>query len=319
MFLEKFSRYFRRYEIILGARKKTAPVLPIVAKHGEYSVLDAINEAINKDKAWIKQSNGEIVDLVKAEYDSANKTVVLLFHRANPDAADPTYRKKNKGKITVRVGDRDDEEEQSVSCHLLIRVTPREYVKYYAVLEEIPGLSMATIREVMAKTLNEYEYKFDKKLKKKTIEETTYCTIRAEGIKSETVADALKTGKANFITLTRTADAAYADSEGILEPVIETMKLRVKGILEEANWKVKMGALIEKAKGDGWQKFNVEIALPGNRTRQVILDREQNAKEILFVKADQVSLDNEITICSTDFHADLVKKGRAILDTLEAK
>lgn len=319
MFLEKLSRYFRRYEIVLGARKGTAPILPLVADAGQYSVLDAINEKLAKDKAFVKQSNGSIVELIKAKFDSQNNMLVLLFHRTNPDAAEPTYRKKHHGKITVRIGDRDDDEEQSVSCHLLIRATPHKDHRYYCVLEEIPGLSMAIVREVVAVALHDYVYKYDKKTKKSTQEESTYCTIKAEGLKSESVADALKTGKANFITLTRPANPKYADSEGILEPVTETMKLRVTGVLEETNWQQKMGHLLEKAKGDGWQKFNVEISLPNNRTRQVSLERQQDAKEILFVKADQVGLSAEITACSTDFHVELVAKGEGILRLLEIK
>lgn len=90
MFLEKFSRYFRRYELVLGARKTTAPILPLVAADGEYSILDAINDKLRKDKASITQSNGEIVELVKAKHVAETNTVVLLFHRASPNAADPT-------------------------------------------------------------------------------------------------------------------------------------------------------------------------------------------------------------------------------------
>lgn len=194
MFLEKFSRYIRRYEIILGARKSTAPVLPLVGKDGEYSVLDAIQTKLKNDKASITQSNGDIVELIKVEHRKTDNVLALLFHRASPDAADPTYRKKKAGKVSVRVADKEDDEEQSVSCHMLIRTTPHTETRYLTTLEEIPGLSMGVVREVVAALLQDYQYKFTKKKK----EETTYCTVKAEGLKSETMADALKTGTANF-------------------------------------------------------------------------------------------------------------------------
>lgn len=175
---------------------------------------------------------------------------------------------------------------------------------------------MATVREVVAAILYDYQYKFEKKKGK---EEATYCTVKAEGLKSETVADALKTGKASFITLTRPAEAKYTDGDGLWVPMSNVMKLRVKGIIEENNWQGKIGNLLSIAKNDGWTKFNVEISLPDDRTRQVSLDRIQDAKEILFVKADKVDLAKEILVCSTDFHEDLLKKGLGVLEAIEKK
>jgi hypothetical protein len=316
MFLEKFSRYFRRYEIILGARKTTAATLPLVAGAGHFSVLDAINAKLAKDKASIQQVNGDAVELVKAKHIKKDDIVVLLFHRANPNAAEPAYRKKKEGKVTVRIGERGADEDQSVSAHLIIRSSPHKDSRYYAILEEIPGLSMATVREVIAALLVDYEYKFQRKPGKS---ESTYCTIKAEGLKSETVADALKTGKASWITLTRPAPAKYTDGDGLWVPVNDTMKLRVKGVIEEANWTAKIGHLIETAKGDGWESFNVEISLPDERSRQVKLDAIQDARELMFVKSDRVDLGKEILVCSTEFHDDLLKKGLGVLKLIEKK
>jgi hypothetical protein len=168
----------------------------------------------------------------------------------------------------------------------------------------------------VAAILYDYQYKFEKKKGK---EEATYCTVKAEGLKSETVADALKTGKASFITLTRPAEAKYTDGDGLWVPMSNAMKLRVKGVIEEGNWQDKIGNLLSIAKNDGWTKFNVEISLPDDRTRQVSLDRIQDAKEILFVKADKVDLAKEILVCSTDFHDDLLKKGLGVLEVIEKK
>lgn len=228
----------------------------------------------------------------------------------------PLTGKKKEGKVTVRIGDKEADEEQSVSAHLIIRSTPHKNSRYYAILEEIPGLSMATVREVIATLLVDYEYKFERKPGKK---ESTYCTVKAEGLKSETVAAALKTGKASWITLTRPAPAKYTDGDGLWVPVNDTMKLRVKGVIEEANWKEKIGHLIETAKVDGWENFNVEISLPDHRSRSVRLDKIQDAKEIMFVKSDRVDLAKEILVCSTDFHGDLLKKGIGILELIEKK
>ena len=207
------------------------------------------------------------------------------------------------------------EPKQSVSCHMIIRAAPYKDSHYRTTLEEIPGLSMGIVREVIAALLQDYEYKF----KKKKGEDSTYCTIKAVGLKSETMADALKTGTANFITLTRKAPAKYVDGDGLWEPGNDVMKLLIKGEIQEENWKDKVGALLTMAKKDGWEKFNIQISLPDKRTRQVSLDRVQDAKEVLFVKADRVDLATEIGVCSTDFHADLVNESLGVLQLIEKK
>lgn len=82
MFLEKYSRYFRRYEIILGARKTTAATLPLVAGAGKFSVLDAIDAKLAKDKATIKQENGDVVELGSVDVHFKRMTVAVRAMKA---------------------------------------------------------------------------------------------------------------------------------------------------------------------------------------------------------------------------------------------
>lgn len=314
MFLEKFSRYFKRYEIILASRKKHAATIPLVGPDGAYSVYDAIQQKLKAGRTTIKQSNNDTVELIEAEYRSKDNTLAILFHRASPDAADPAYRKKKAGKLSVRTANKEADEEQSVSAHLLIRATPYKDQCYKATLEEIPGLSMGVVREIIADILNEYEYKF---MTPKNKEETTYCTIKAEGIKSETIADALKTGQANFVTFTRRAPADYVDGDGLWEPVSNIMKLRIKGKIETKDWKRKIGGLLDRAHKDGWESFNIEIS-DGERKKSVSLDREQDAKEIIFVKADRIDMPIELSRCSIDLNESIIRAGLEVLKRIES-
>lgn len=315
MFLERHSRYIRRYEIVLGARKSTAPIIPMIAEEKDFSVFDALSEKLANDKASVKQANGDTIELIKIKPLANEDAIALLFHRTSPDAADPTYRKKRAGRVSVRTPDKDEDEEQSVSCHMVIKTSPKNDHTYLATLEEIPGLSMALVQEVIAAILRDYTYKFSRK----GADEATYCTIKVNGIKSETVADALQTGRASFITLTRPAPADYTDGDGLFVPQNQIMKLRIQGEIQEQTWRDKIGGLLTKAKRDGWKRFNVEISLPEKRTRQVSLDIEriQNASEILFVRSDLVDLPAEIGVCSVDFHDGLIEKSLNVLRLAE--
>src|SRR5436190_21800218 len=102
MFLEKFSRFFRRYNLRISARAKSAAVLPLAADAGQPSILDALNAAKKAGGLSEAQSNDDLVELVAIEHDKKAGALTLLFHRTSPEAADPTYRKKAKDKIELR-------------------------------------------------------------------------------------------------------------------------------------------------------------------------------------------------------------------------
>lgn len=310
MFLEKYSRYFRRYELIFKPRHKYAPYMPLVAEAGHFSIVDALENRINEGKAFTTQSNGDVVELMKVAYRLDDGVVVLLFHRGSPDAADPTYRKREKAGVTVRTAEKEPDEEQSVSAHLVISAATAEKGVHRAVLEEIPGLSMALLQAVIAQALAAYPYEYE--TKKKQVGET-HCLVKAVGIKSETIGNALKTGKLDTITFARRGPAEYVDSEGLWEPMDDVLRLRVTGKVDAATWSKKLGALVKKAAADGWEKFNLEIALDDKRSRTVPIDREQDAREVLFVRSDQVSVKSELPVCSVAFQDELIEQATTVL------
>ncbi|RYG86055.1 MAG: hypothetical protein EON58_22190, partial [Alphaproteobacteria bacterium] len=280
LFLEKFSRFLRMYDLRFSPRHTGAPYLPLDGGAKNFSVRDALQKWVQEEKALVVQPNGDVVELMAVDF--RNSCLVLLFHRASPNAADPAYRRKARQKagvkVTVRNAVKELDEEQSVSAHLVISNDKVSDGVYRAALEEIPGLSMGPIREIVALALNSYQYDFMRG--KKKID--TYTVFRPEGLKSETITNALKKGEIGFVTLSRQAKAPFVDADGIFKPTIETMKLRVTGEITSKNWRDTLGQMVGSARKAGWPNVNVDIGLDNNRKRTVQLDRDDEAKEVLF-------------------------------------
>lgn len=124
MFLEKHSRFLRLYDLRIAPRHSDAAFLPLEAGKTNFSVRDGFEKHLATGKALVVQPNGDIVELMKVSFDDVAGSLVLLFHRASPNAAEPSYRKKAREeagvKITLRQAEKAEGEEQAVSAHLVI-------------------------------------------------------------------------------------------------------------------------------------------------------------------------------------------------------
>lgn len=313
LFLEKHSRFFRRYDLTLAPRHKGGAYLPLSGDGNQYSILDALTKRVSAEQAIERQPNGDVVELMEVTYDKKTKALILLFHRGSPDAADPTYRRRAKQakgkKVTVRLATKQPDEEQSVSAHLVISEKLAGPGVYQSVLEEIPGLSMSVLRPIVGRALAEYEYEFERKNKKLN----THSTFKPVGVKSESLTQALKTGHLNLITLSRPAKPDFVDADGLFKPQTETMKIRVEGEVTSDNWRKVLGNLVKGAKKAGWDDFNVDIAFEDERRRTVKLDREEEAKEILFVRAEQLHFKAALGACTVDIVDEVVTKALGLI------
>ena len=310
MLLEKFSRFFRRYDLHLHPRHKAAVFLPMIAAVREYSIVDAIKTGWEAGKSAALQSNGDTVEIVDLEVREDQGVVVILFHRSSPDAADPMYRKREKKKISLRQADKDQDEEQSVSAHFIVEIAPKTQGTFRAALEEIPGISLAVVQAIIAPILRDYSYEFSDK-KGKDID--TYSVLKVEGIKSESLVEALKTQTLNYITLTRTVMLDAPDGEGIIEPMNEKMRYRVIGNPADPNWTERLEGFVKRARGQGWEDVCLDISLDDQRHRTVKIDRDQEAKEILFVRSEQVSVATELKPCTATILDEMVIKGIGVI------
>lgn len=280
-----------------------------------YSVFDAIKKQIDGEKALEVQPNGDIVELMDVEYRAADKALAILIHRASPNAADPTYRKKARAssgkKVVLRHTQKDEGEDQSVSAHLVIADLTLKNGARPAALEEIPGISMASVRRLVALAMADYQYPFTRG--KKQIE--TSSSFSPQGVKSETMTNALKKGHLGFVTLSRPSKSELVDADDHFKPEREVLRLRVKGEIDPNNWKKVFSNLVTKAKGEGWEEFKVDINLDDNRSRTVKIDRDDEASEILFVRSEQATFTTPLRSCSDTFVVEVIQKALKIAKT----
>lgn len=313
MFLDKHSRYFRRFDVRFKPRHSDAPSLPLWNTTKEsFSVCDALLQSVKKKTALEVQSNNDIVELMDAKYFGAEKALVLLFHRASPNAADPTYRKiarEDAGdKVVLRHAKKEDGEEQSISAHFVIADGLSGKGEFSAVLEEIPGISMACVRRIIAVAMSDYVHTF--KRGKSWIE--TRSSFTPTGVKSETMTKALERGRLGFVTLSRPAKADFVDGDGAFKAEREVLRLRITGVIDKQNWRGKFANLVSHAREKGWDDFKVDINLDDNRSRTVDIDRTDEASEILFVRSESATFKVTLDTCSSTFVDEIVEKAVSI-------
>jgi hypothetical protein len=313
VFLEKHSRYFRQFEIRISPRKKDAPRLPLWADpEAEFSVYDAIQRRIDAEEALEVLSNGDILELMSVDYLHKEKALVILVHRASPNAAEPTYRKKAREKsgkkIVLRHGEKFEGEDQTVSAHLVLADVAMKNDLRPAALEEIPGISMAAVRRLMTNAMNSYTHTFYRGGK----EIETSSSFVPQGVKSESMTNALKKGHLGFVTLSRPAKSTVADAGDPFKEEREVLRLSVKGEIDHRNWKKIFADFVAKAKAKGWEDFKVDVNLDDSRSRTVRIDRDDEASEILFIRSEQASFKVELQTCSDVYVPEVVEKALKI-------
>ncbi len=161
--------------------------------------------------------------------------------------------------------------------------------------------------------MKKYEYSFQRT--KKTTEDT-YTVFKPTGLPSETLSNALNTGELKFIKLVRKAKPDFVDCEGLFEPVTESMQIRVKGQITGDTWRKRLKDLIEGAKREGWEDFNLDIDLPDKRSRTVKLERNAEAEEILFVRSEQIDFATALDVCTLGVIDEVVSKAVKMLKSL---
>ncbi|MGR8962056.1 hypothetical protein ACU8MP_14620 [Rhizobium leguminosarum] len=310
MFFDKHSRFIRRYLLTFRPRHDLGATLPLLKDDGALSIEEALEEAVAAGKAEIIQPNGDVVSLVKVGR-GAEKSLVLLFHRDRPDAPDPTYRRYENGARKLRNGQKDDNEEQTYSAHLILMAEPLAANKYRSALEEIPGLSFSTIVQVIREVLTAFVYEY--KDKRGEVQQTYTC-VRYEGIKSANFEEALAKGVLN-IKLSRRTDVTFLDAEGIIEPGRDTATLKIKADLDAPSLMEKLLFWKQKAADNGWHEFSVDIDAGHNRQRTIKLERTDEAKEVLFVRSEQITVDTTLAAAEVDIVPEMVTKCIELLKT----
>ncbi|NIJ34178.1 hypothetical protein [Sphingomonas oligoaromativorans] len=273
--------------------------------------MDALRVAQRSKKLSVRQPNGDDVDLIAIVHDEKAKLLTLLFHRTSPDAADPAYRKVIEDRISLRQTTKERDEEQAVSAHLVIDTRSFEAGAYNAALEEMPGLSLSVVKQIIAGALTDYKYAYEDK---KGNEQETYSTFKALGQKSENLTDALKKkGSINYLTLTRTKIPDAPDSEGIAEPTLERLRYKIVGDPTSKGWREGLAKFVTKVREQEWDDVSLDLSLDDDRHRTVKLEREAEAAEIMFVRAEQVVVSRDLTPCTMEVVPELVEAAQKLM------
>lgn len=125
---------------------------------------------------------------------------------------------------------------------------------------------------------------------------------------SETLTGALKSGSLEYVNLVRPAKADFVDADGLFQPQIETMRLKVEGEITSDNWQKLLPDFIKKARVAGWTDFSVDLELDDNRRRTVKMDKQEEAKEVLFVRSEEIAFETELEVCSINIIPEVVSK-----------
>ena len=168
---------------------------------------------------------------------------------------------------------------------------------------------MAVVRRIIGHVLSEYQYDFVRK--KKPI--NTYSTFKPVGVPSETLSGALKGGSLSYVTLVRPAKADFVDADGLFQPQTETMRIKVQGEVTSDNWRDYLPGFVRRAKAAGWTDFSVDLELDDERRRTVKLDREDEAKEVLFVRSEELQFQTELDACAVEIVQEVVVKALELI------
>lgn len=303
MFLEKYSRFVKRYTFSFRPRHGLAATLPLLTVGELPSIEDALREAMQKGTAEVREPNGDTVSLVKCDRYH-DDSLVLLFHRDRPEAPDPTYRRIENGARVLRNGQKDEDEEQTYSAHLVMTPDPILQNHYRCALEEIPGLSASAVVKLMRLILNEYEYDYTDK---RGDAQKTHSFLRYEGMKSASFEEALENGVLN-IKLSRPTGVDFLDAEGLVQPGRDTATLKLVAKLDSKTIMEKLLAWKEKATQNGWTEFSVDVEVGHNRQKTVKIENQEEVADILFVRSDLIKLETAMAAAQDEIVPEFVDR-----------
>ncbi len=115
------------------------------------------------------------------------------------------------------------------------------------------------------------------------------------------------------ITLTKPAELDGIDTDGQFIATTQSMKLRVRGELNPKAWNSRIKTLWKNAKKDGWKDFKVDIDLGDKRSKTVVIDRDQEAQEILFVRSKEVNFKEKLDPCNLKIVEPIVRESLKII------
>jgi hypothetical protein len=135
-------------------------------------------------------------------------------------------------------------------------------------------------------------------------EKETHSIIEITGIKSQNLSDALKDSSIHQVVLSRMGSLGGMDSEGLICPRDETFRLYVKASPDKVS--LTLAKIRSFAKANNWDDVVVRVDFPENRSRNVALDRDADAAEAFFVRAEQIVVRTPLEVCTDTINEELI-------------
>lgn len=306
------KRFFRRYEITIKSNPNVSLILNLLPTEDKsfslYQILKEKSEIKNID---IVYNNTKIKLLELRNKD--NKFLILFFHRCLLDDSMPMLTTDER--IPPKSIEKKPEEKITTSGHIIIANNNKDN-KYVAILEEIEGLPMSQLCNLINEELKNYDFQISDQNGKEI--KITY-SIEATGYLSKNLETSLKEGTINQISLVKLAQLPSGLVDGDLneyfEPKEEILTVKIKKRRMDAKTLLKKAKeFFEGYKSKGYERLKFKLTGSNKRSTTIALTREEEAKEKLFVFSDEVDFDSALPSCTESINETIINKVIPLLE-----
>lgn len=306
------KRFFRRYEITIKSNSDVLPIFNLLPTEDKSPNLYQILKDKPKNKNIDIVYNNTKIKLLELR-NKDNKFLILFFHRCLLDDNMPMLTTDER--ILPKSIEKKPEEKITTSGHIII-ANNNKGNKYVAILEEIEGLPMSQLCNLINEELKNYNFRISDQNGEQI--KTPYF-IEATGYLSKNLETSLKEGTINQISLVK---PAQLPSERVDEDINEYLNLKeeiitvqIKKRGTDPNIILKMAKkLFNIYKEDGYERLKFKLTGSNKRSTTIALTREEEAKEKLFVFSDEVDFDSALPSCTESINETIINKVIPLLE-----
>lgn len=302
--LDKRQRYFKQFRFAITTRTHGVEPLPLIPSNpSTSSLLDCLKGRCADGKAFNRQDNGDLIEMISIKHFEAKNLIAMLFHRESPNAADPSYRKKKDGKIIARQATKYEGEQQAVSAHMLISTRP--HGKWHnAVIEEIPGISLTVAQRILREALAQYIVPYH--IGSKTKDVRFYLHFDAKA--SEDIIKILQNSSINSMNISKLSPSGTIDSDSPWEPVYDKIVLKPKKEFSKIKALEKLPDAIKWARSVDYNEIRIEYQDEDGKPRSVKIDRTSEKLEAIFTQKAEIYFDHDLDPCCTAIDEKLIEE-----------
>lgn len=306
--LEKRERFFIRHRLVLRPKRGNGAALPLVAEAPAISAVAVLQAAVAAKGAFFKVGKNDddagkvdTVRITRVVDRPDDGMVVVLYRRRNPNASTQVF--EDEESEDIRPAERGPKDDPAVSAHLFIQRDPHVggLASHRAIMEEVPGLGSSYMKLLLDEVIRsrEYDFKDDRGQGGKTSTK-----VDLFGVPSKNLRDAISKNGFDFIELVKAPDLTGLDTEGLsVRP--ERLRLYPRRGERTPGGETLLDRVFGWAKDRGWTDVSVQVS-ENNKSKVVKIGREADAATTLFVRADQITVADDLPSCSDSINEQLV-------------